>query len=109
MSSLDALADVAARIRTLETVLASQVQEARSTGATWTQIGDALGITRQGARQRWGRDELTAQPAKPSHRIDYERTKGRRWVAACTTCNERSNALGSQDRAYAWAREHERS
>jgi hypothetical protein len=30
------------------------VGKARARGATWTQIGDALGVTRQAARQRFG-------------------------------------------------------
>jgi hypothetical protein len=28
---------------------------ARQTGASWTQIGDAVGLSRQAAQQRWGR------------------------------------------------------
>jgi len=27
---------------------------ARQAGASWTQIGDAVGLTRQAAQQRWG-------------------------------------------------------
>ena len=35
--------------------LAEAARAARHAGATWTQIGDALGLTRQAAQQRWGR------------------------------------------------------
>ena len=35
--------------------LADAARDARQAGATWTQIGDALGLTRQAAQQRWGR------------------------------------------------------
>jgi hypothetical protein len=34
-------------------VLDSAVRQARSGGATWQQIGDRLGISRQAAQQRW--------------------------------------------------------
>ena len=34
--------------------LAHATRDARRDGATWTQIGDALGLTRQAAQQRWG-------------------------------------------------------
>jgi hypothetical protein len=33
--------------------LARAAHDARHAGATWTQIGDALGLTRQAAQQRW--------------------------------------------------------
>ena len=29
--------------------------DARHAGASWAQIGDAVGLTRQAAHQRWGR------------------------------------------------------
>lgn len=36
--------------------LADAVERARAAGATWAEIGSALGITRQAAYQRFGRD-----------------------------------------------------
>jgi hypothetical protein len=35
--------------------LAEAARAARDAGASWTQIGDALGLTRQTAQQRWSR------------------------------------------------------
>ena len=37
-----------------ESELAHAAHAARQGGASWTQIGDALGLTRQAAQQRWG-------------------------------------------------------
>ena len=37
-----------------DTVLADAALSARAAGASWTQIGRAVGITRQAAQQRWG-------------------------------------------------------
>ena len=34
------------------------VQELRQAGASWTVIGDALGVTRSAAQKRYGADEL---------------------------------------------------
>ena len=36
-----------------ESELADAAHIARQAGASWTQIGDALGLTRQAAQQRW--------------------------------------------------------
>lgn len=38
-----------------EQMLAESVARARGEGLTWDEIGDALGMTRQGAQQRYGR------------------------------------------------------
>lgn len=35
--------------------LGEAARAARDAGASWTQIGDALGLTRQAAQQRWSR------------------------------------------------------
>jgi hypothetical protein len=35
--------------------LGEAARAARHAGASWTQIGDALGLTRQAAQQRWSR------------------------------------------------------
>ena len=38
------------------------VNAARSSGATWEQIGDALGVSRQAAQQRYGQHETEIRP-----------------------------------------------
>jgi hypothetical protein len=46
--------EMAARLETLsQHVIAHFVEEARQGGASWTQIGSALGVTRQAAQQRF--------------------------------------------------------
>ena len=47
------LSDLASANAELERRLASCVEEARSVDATWEQIGQALGVTRQSAWQRF--------------------------------------------------------
>lgn len=39
------------------------IAEARGLGATWQQIGDAVGMTRQSAWKRWHRPDETEAPA----------------------------------------------
>ena len=46
---LDALRELARTEAELDDIRRHQVAEARRTGATWDQIGDALGMSRQGA------------------------------------------------------------
>ena len=48
------LIDVARAAADANDRLAEAAQAARRGGASWTQIGDALGLTRQAAQQRWG-------------------------------------------------------
>jgi len=38
-----------------ERQLAEAAHQARAAGASWAHIGDALGLSRQAAQQRWGR------------------------------------------------------
>jgi hypothetical protein len=46
--------------------LADAARAARHAGATWAQIGDALGLTRQAAQQRWSHCRFTsASGSKP--------------------------------------------
>lgn len=42
------------RLATLELEIAKEVSDARSAGFSWTLIGEALGVSRQAARQRYG-------------------------------------------------------
>lgn len=37
-----------------EVAISAGVVRARAAGATWAEVGDALGMTRQGAHQRFG-------------------------------------------------------
>jgi hypothetical protein len=47
------LIDAAHALTQAENHLAHTVHTARNAGATWTHIGDAVGLTRQAAQQRW--------------------------------------------------------
>ncbi len=51
---LGRLIDAAHATADAEAELAHAAHAARDAGASWTQIGDALGLTRQAAQQRWG-------------------------------------------------------
>ncbi len=51
---LGALIDAAHAATDAERQLAHAALAARTAGASWTQIGDAVGLTRQAAQQRWG-------------------------------------------------------
>lgn len=51
-----------------ESKIRSAVDHLRLDGATWAQIGQALGITRQGARQRFDIAARTAHRAQPAPR-----------------------------------------
>lgn len=44
-----------------EYAVAAAVRHARQAGASWTHVGDALGVSRQAAQQRW-----TAQSRSPT-------------------------------------------
>ncbi|NYI04614.1 hypothetical protein FHU37_001557 [Allostreptomyces psammosilenae] len=54
---LDHLPRVAAHIEQAEAELRSWVLELRRRGVTWTRIGEALGITRQSAWERFSGEE----------------------------------------------------
>ena len=51
VSTLERMAD---ELHRLEDDIRSHVQASRLVGATWEQIGRALGMTKQGAQQRYG-------------------------------------------------------
>jgi len=64
----DALADLRRARETLDnaqTAISALVAEARAQGASWQGIGDALGITRQSAWERFGKREQTAGDGSP--------------------------------------------
>ena len=68
--ALDVLAWVATAHHlaiTAETTLAAAVTRARQAGTSWTDIGAHLGLTRQGAQQRFTRP-TARHPSRPSSR-----------------------------------------
>lgn len=42
------------RFSSSDAIVRDLVREARDNGSTWQEIGDALGVTRQAAQQRYG-------------------------------------------------------
>lgn len=52
-TALGDLTDQIARINEMVETVPSLVKQARLSGASWTQIGLALGVTRQAAQQRY--------------------------------------------------------
>ncbi len=56
-AELSGLADAVESLRDAERLLAEAVGSARQGGASWGQIGDIVGITRQAAHQRWSSRE----------------------------------------------------
>jgi len=53
-AELTALIDAARTLAQAEAQAAVAVGLARAAGASWSHVGDALGLSRQGAQQRWG-------------------------------------------------------
>lgn len=53
-SGLDRLGELRAQQLALEGQIDRQVRELVTVGASWADLGRALGISRQGARQRYG-------------------------------------------------------
>jgi len=51
LADLNQLVD---ELRTVEARIDDKVRFARSSGASWSQIGRAAGLSKQGAQQRWG-------------------------------------------------------
>ena len=60
-TALAALSATRSLSRTVDDVLEALVRQARSEGATWQQVGNALGTTRQNAYQRFGHAEPEAE------------------------------------------------
>ncbi|MGH3756022.1 MAG: hypothetical protein ACRDRP_25750 [Pseudonocardiaceae bacterium] len=56
-ADLDRLAQAVESLRQAERALAGAVRSARDGGASWGQIGDIVGTTRQAAHQRWSPGE----------------------------------------------------
>lgn len=51
---LQALMDQHRKLRDMEAYIPALVKQARIAGASWSQIGSALGTTKQAAQQRYG-------------------------------------------------------
>jgi hypothetical protein len=45
--------------------VAEAVRQARRAGASWTQVGDALGVSRQAAQQRWSAQSASSADNQP--------------------------------------------
>lgn len=53
-ATLQALERSSTQVRVAQQRLEDAVLAARAAGATWAQIGDAAGVSRQAAHERWG-------------------------------------------------------
>lgn len=53
-TDLEAVGDTAALMAGVENLLQARVDAARRHGRTWQEIGDALGVSRQAAQQKYG-------------------------------------------------------
>lgn len=53
---VEALPDLAGISRDLDAALVTAVKGLRETGYSWEEIASRLGVTRQAAQQRWGRE-----------------------------------------------------
>jgi len=54
-AALFELGELTDQLRDLEQQIAQNLQLARTAGVSWTQVGRAVGLSKQGAQQRWGR------------------------------------------------------
>ncbi|KAF2417598.1 DUF3887 domain-containing protein [Microbacterium sp. B35-30] len=97
-----------------ERVVVAAVQQARSEGTSWQAIGDALGVTRQAAFQRYGRptDPRTGEPmnttplaeAAPIAASVIDDLTGGRWDAVTSRFDTAMQTGLSEDAlAAAWA------
>lgn len=55
-TDLEAVGDAAALLAGVEQLLQARVDTARRHDRTWQDIGDALGVSRQAAQQKYGRN-----------------------------------------------------
>lgn len=69
-----AVAEAAAGVERAQALLETTVVLAREAGATWAQIGDAAGMSRQSAHERWGCIPRRGCPrtdcGRPDHAVD---------------------------------------
>ncbi|MDP9093100.1 MAG: hypothetical protein M3N95_09220 [Actinomycetota bacterium] len=64
LADLEQLVD---QLRDVETTIEDKVRLARAGGASWSQVGRAAGLSKQGAQQRWG--HLVADPVDVTARV----------------------------------------
>ncbi len=67
---LDGLRTLVATRATLERVESLLVREARRSGCSWTEIGEALGVSRQAAHARHVRSSTGRPGSDPGRRVD---------------------------------------
>lgn len=60
-AALTDLEELLEQLHTVETLIAGKVALARTGGASWTQVGRATGVSKQGAQQRWGQQQGSPQ------------------------------------------------
>jgi hypothetical protein len=69
-----AVAEAAAGVERAQALLEATVVLAREAGATWAQIGEATGMSRQSAHERWGCIPRRGCPRSdcgcPDHAVD---------------------------------------
>mgnify|MGYP000890673426 CR=1 FL=1 len=66
-AALESLAGSTTQVRTAQLRLEDAVLAAREAGASWAQVGDATGMSRQAAHARWGH-----QPRGECRRTDCD-------------------------------------
>jgi hypothetical protein len=54
------------------------VAQARERGASWAEVGQALGVTRQTAQQRFGRTVIVQPPQPQARPVQGQRRKPKR-------------------------------
>jgi hypothetical protein len=72
---IEGITGLAALAAEFEDAIRQAVTGLRASGYSWADIANRLGITRQGAQQRWGTDTSTASPVTTPDGI---RTSGSR-------------------------------
>lgn len=65
-TALSLLIDAATELRTAQLQVEAYVYAARTSGASWSQIGGILGITKQAAQQKYGKIISTTPAAAPA-------------------------------------------
>ena len=66
-AELAELIDAAAELSRAEQRLGRALRLARAPGASWSQVGDAIGVSRQAAQQRFGGFADNDQPSRATH------------------------------------------
>lgn len=75
--ALQTVEDVMAQVREQHRLLDEAVAAARAAGATWEHIGEAAGMTRQSAHERWGYLVATGCPRPGCGCVEHHPEAGR--------------------------------